>query len=89
MSAKRSERVHEHVAQVVQNIQRWLPLHPNPGEAVVRQTIVLPLLQAAGFDIWNPAEVIPEETDKGGFRPDLLVVAGEHHCLARSSCSAA
>ncbi|TSA82428.1 DUF4357 domain-containing protein [Deinococcus detaillensis] len=78
MSAKHSKTVHGRIAQVVQNIQHWLALHPNPGEAVVRQTIVLPLLQAAGFDIWNPAEVIPEETDKGGFRPDLLVVVGQH-----------
>lgn len=68
----------ERVTQVVKVIQHWLSSHPNPGEAVVRQAIVLPLLQAAGFDIWNPVEVIPEETDKGGFRPDLRVVAGQH-----------
>ena len=66
------------MTQVVKVIQHWLSSQPSPGEAVVRQAIVLPLLQAAGFDIWNPAEVIPEETDKGGFRPDVRVVAGEH-----------
>ncbi|WP_344983249.1 DUF4357 domain-containing protein [Deinococcus rubellus] len=66
------------MTQVVKVIQHWLSSQPSPGEAVVRQAIVLPLLQAAGFDIWNPAEVIPEETDKGGFRPDLRVVAGKY-----------
>ncbi|GGQ98089.1 hypothetical protein GCM10008957_07980 [Deinococcus ruber] len=59
-------------------IAGWLTTTPNPGEAVVRQAIALRLLQACGFDIWNPQTVIPEETDKAGFRPDLRMVAGEH-----------
>ncbi|AZI43306.1 DUF4357 domain-containing protein [Deinococcus psychrotolerans] len=78
MPAEQTSMRRERVTQVVKVIQHWLSSQPSPGEAVVRQAIVLPLLQAAGFDIWNPAEVIPEETDKGGFRPDLRVVAGQY-----------
>lgn len=55
------------------DIQQWLVTSPNPGEAVVRQAIVLRLLQAAGFDIWNPAEVVPEETNATGNRSDFLI----------------
>ena len=40
------------VQDAVQAIQGWLD--DPPGEAVVRQCIVLRLLLAAGFDIWNP-----------------------------------
>ncbi|ULH15650.1 DUF4357 domain-containing protein [Deinococcus sp. KNUC1210] len=68
----------ETVQQTVREIAGWLTTVPNPGEAVVRQAIVLRLLQVCGFDIWNPHIVIPEETDKAGFRPDLRLVAGEH-----------
>lgn len=61
------------VRDAVNDIQRWLVSLPNPGEAVVRQAIVLRLLQAAGFDIWNPAEVVPEETNATGNRSDFLI----------------
>lgn len=58
-------------------IQGWLVSSPNPGEAIVRQAIVLRLLHAAGFDIWNPAEVVPEETNATGNRSDFLIRAGQ------------
>lgn len=45
----------------------------SPGEAIVRQAIVLRLLAAAGFDIWNPTEVVPEETNAAGKRADFMV----------------
>jgi predicted type IV restriction endonuclease len=61
------------VRDAVNDIQRWLVSLPNPGEAVVRQAIVLRLLQAAGFDIWNPSEVVPEETNATGNRSDFLI----------------
>lgn len=64
------------VRDAVNDIQQWLATSPNPGEAVVRQAIVLRLLQAAGFDIWNPAEVVPEETNATGNRADFLIRAG-------------
>lgn len=47
------------------------------SEAAVRQVMVLPLLQVAGFDIWNPLEVQPEETNAAGNRPDLIVRCGD------------
>jgi predicted type IV restriction endonuclease len=45
----------------------------NLNEAAVRQVIVLRILQAAGFDIWNPLEVVPEESSSGGGRVDILI----------------
>ncbi|WP_261664432.1 DUF4357 domain-containing protein [Deinococcus sp. Marseille-Q6407] len=62
------------VLQATAHIQSWLD--DPPGEAVVRQCIVLRLLQAAGFDIWNPAEVVPEETNVTGNRADFLIRRG-------------
>ncbi|AAF09731.1 DUF4357 domain-containing protein [Deinococcus radiodurans] len=64
----------ESVQSAVQAIQGWLD--DPPGEAVVRQCIVLRLLLAAGFDIWNPDEVHPEETNVTGSRADFLVRRG-------------
>ena len=43
----------------------------------MRQCIVLRLLLAAGFDIWNPDEVRPEETNVTGNRADFLVRRGQ------------
>ena len=43
----------------------------------MRQCIVLRLLLAAGFDIWNPQEIVPEETNAGGRRSDFLVRRGQ------------
>ncbi|RTR28990.1 DUF4357 domain-containing protein [Deinococcus radiophilus] len=63
------------VAQALSSIQTWLD--DPPGEAVVRQCVVLRLLQAAGFDIWNPAEVVPEETNATGHRADFLIRRGQ------------
>ncbi|MBZ9712336.1 DUF4357 domain-containing protein [Deinococcus multiflagellatus] len=64
------------VREAVQAVQVWLAHTPAPGEAVVRQAIVLRLLHAAGFDIWNPAEVVPEETNSSGNRSDFLIRLG-------------
>lgn len=63
------------VQRAVADIRSWLA-HSVPGEAVVRQCVVLRLLQAAGFDIWNPDEVVPEETNTTGSRADFLVRRG-------------
>ncbi|WP_295821701.1 DUF4357 domain-containing protein [uncultured Deinococcus sp.] len=68
--------VQQRIRVAVTAIQEWLSTMPNPGEAVVRQAIVLRLLHAAGFDIWNPAEVVPEETNATGNRSDFLIRAG-------------
>ncbi|GGR63556.1 hypothetical protein GCM10008959_27130 [Deinococcus seoulensis] len=66
----------DRIREAVTHIQDWLTHTPNPGEAIVRQAIVLRLLHAAGFDIWNPAEVVPEETNATGNRADFLIRTG-------------
>jgi predicted type IV restriction endonuclease len=63
------------VQEAVDEIQGWLARDPAPNEAIVRQAIVLRLLLASGFNIWNPLEIVPEETNSGGTRPDLLIKA--------------
>jgi len=62
---------------VVASITQALWNTSNLSEAAVRQVMVLPLLQAAGFDVWNPFEVQPEETNAAGNRPDLIVRCGD------------
>jgi len=62
---------------VVNGITRALWNTSNLSEAAVRQAMVLPLLQAAGFDIFSPLEVQPEETNAAGNRPDLIVRCGD------------
>jgi predicted type IV restriction endonuclease len=49
----------------------------NLNEAAVRQVIVLRILQAAGFDIWNPLEVIPEPSISSRGRIDILISLGD------------
>lgn len=63
--------------EAVEAIQAWLLHNSMPGEAVVRQAIVLRVLHAAGFDIWNPAEVMPEETNQSKKRADLMIRVGK------------
>lgn len=44
-------------------VDKILARHPNArgrGEEATKQSLVLPLLDALGYDIWNPAEVCPE-----------------------------
>ncbi|MFC4428044.1 DUF4357 domain-containing protein, partial [Deinococcus navajonensis] len=66
----------EKVQAAVQEISEQLAESPIRNEAVVRQTIILRLLDAAGFNIWNAKEVSPEETNAAGARPDFLIKAG-------------
>lgn len=62
-------------------IQKRIPLARGRGEEATKQALVLPFLDALGFDIWNPGEVCPEfEADfaikKGGQKEkvDLAVL---------------
>lgn len=41
-------------------IQKRIPLARGRGEEATKQALVLPFLDALGFDIWNPGEVCPE-----------------------------
>lgn len=65
-------------------IQSRLPAVRGRGEEATKQALVLPMLDALGFDIWNPAEVCPEfdadfATKKAAQkeRVDLAVIFGE------------
>lgn len=56
------------------NLPGWMATGLN--EAQTSQVIVLPVLQALGYDIWNPYEVVAEEHSGGGsgaYRPDFTV----------------
>lgn len=54
-------------------INKLLREQPQASEAVVRQAIVQRFLEAAGFDIWNPNQITPEDTSLPGYRPDFIV----------------
>lgn len=41
-------------------IRTRIPLVRGRGEEATKQALVLPMLDALGFDIWNPSEVCPE-----------------------------
>lgn len=58
---------------VISEIQQWFKSESSYSEAVVSQCVVLRILQAAGFDIWNPQEVTPQVTSETGKRADFLV----------------
>jgi predicted type IV restriction endonuclease len=47
--------------------------HDHMNEAAVRQVIVLRLLFLAGFNIFDPLEVVPEVSDSAGRRVDLEI----------------
>lgn len=43
------------------------------NEAQTAQAIVLRMLQALGYNVWNPFEVMPEAFGNGGYRPDYTI----------------
>ena len=45
---------------VVAQLLTRLPAVRGRGEEATKQALVLPILDALGYDIWNPAEVCPE-----------------------------
>src|SRR3954465_14627223 len=73
------ERIKNTVDQIVSRI----PLVRGRGEEATKQALILPMLDALGYDIWNPCEVCPEfDADfaikKAGQkeRVDLAVLVG-------------
>lgn len=62
------------VKQLLENIRAELSTWRNTGlnEAQTSQVIVLRLLQALGYDIWNPAEVFAQEAANGNI-PDFII----------------
>jgi predicted type IV restriction endonuclease len=80
MNAMPTDATLEHFYVSVREIAHGLSTGWNAAslnEAAVRQVIVLRLLQAAGFDIWNPFEIVPEETNGSGGRADLSIKVGD------------
>ena len=60
----------------VANVRAALLAGKLNNESKVRQDIVYRFLDEAGFDIYNSDEVIPEETNSGGKRPDFIIKVG-------------
>jgi len=50
----------ERIKSVANQIMNRLPAVKGKGEEATKQALVLPMLDALGFDIWNPSEVCPE-----------------------------
>jgi predicted type IV restriction endonuclease len=63
------------VQQVLENIRTQLPTWRTAtlNEAQTSQVIILRLIQALGYDIWNPSEVFPQEAANGNI-PDFIVL---------------
>ena len=50
------EKIKAAVAQILDRV----PATRGKGEQATKQSLVLPILDALGYDIWNPSEVCPE-----------------------------
>jgi len=50
----------ERLKKTVEQILGRLPAVRGRGEEATKQALILPMLDALGYDIWNPAEVCPE-----------------------------
>jgi hypothetical protein len=50
----------DRLPEKLMQIQKRIPLARGRGEEATKQALVLPFLDALGFDIWNPGEVCPE-----------------------------
>lgn len=48
------------IKAVVAQILNRVPATRGKGEQATKQSLILPLLDALGYDIWNPSEVCPE-----------------------------
>jgi len=54
------------------NLSMWK--EKNLNEAQTSQVIILRILQALDYDIWNPLEIFPQDTNtRGAGRPDYLI----------------
>jgi hypothetical protein len=50
----------EKIKVVVEQILNRIPAVKGKGEQATKQSLVIPMLDALGYDIWNPTEVCPE-----------------------------
>ncbi|WP_096411032.1 type I restriction enzyme HsdR N-terminal domain-containing protein [Thermus thermophilus] len=56
------------VKDIVAKLESWRGIN----EAATTQAIILRVLQALGWDIWNPYEVVPQDTG-AKYRPDFVL----------------
>lgn len=64
-----SESFAQIISGITSRLERWRGLN----EAQTCQVIVLRILQALGWDIWDPYEVTAQDTGMKGYRPDYLL----------------
>ncbi len=72
------------LSKLAQNLTAWSKAGLN--EAQTSQVIVLPILQALGYDIWNPDEIAAQVHSGGGnaaYIPDFTVKLGGDVCSLR------
>ena len=72
----------ETVPRLAQNLADWTATGLN--EAQTSQVVVLPVLQALGYDIWNPLEVAAQIHSGGGnaaYAPDFTVKLTDRICF--------
>ena len=50
----------EKIKATAEQIVARIPLVRGRGEEATKQALILPMLDALGYDIWNPPEVCPE-----------------------------
>jgi hypothetical protein len=66
--------LHKVISEIATKLDGW-----RMNEAQTRQVILLRILQALGWDIWNPDEVSAEKNSGGGggaYVPDFTIVLG-------------
>lgn len=72
----------EAVSRLAQHLADWNSVGLN--EAQTSQVVVLPVLQALGYDIWNPFEVAAQSHSGGGnaaYAPDFTVKLADRTCF--------
>jgi hypothetical protein len=70
------------LTSLAKNLSGWVSTGLN--EAQTSQVIVLPLLQALGYDIWNPYEVLAQGHSGGGsgaYAPDFAIKLETRTCF--------
>ncbi len=68
----------ETLATVVKDVTDKLKNWSGLKEAQTAQAIILRVLQALGWNIWDPYEVVPQDTGTKNYRPDFLLYAREN-----------
>ncbi len=68
----------ETLATVVREITHKLRNWSGLKEAQTAQAIILRVLQALGWNIWDPYEVVPQDIGNKNYRPDFLLCAREN-----------